>query len=176
MSQVQSNGGATGNSCQALSAMSAGAWCALALTEAPPLVKVTVTGQTPASGKVFMLNLDTGVVAQLVNSQVPAIQYGGAYAFSSMMWVAMATDNASARDTLGDVVLKEFFDTSGDGDVTGPLCQKVSVLDENGDAIAPTSGKSWRFAFDGTSVDEVLNSTVVERYGADTTVLTHKLQ
>lgn len=158
MGLIQSGGELTGAAASLLSAMSAGTWFQLSGID---YQLVTVSGQTPAAGKVFACRLSDGDVVQLDDTQRPAIQYSGTFSFVSIFQTCEMQGIAPAADTLGDVALGGFFDTGAPDGIMG---RKVEVFDGDGVVISPGVGNAWRLLFNATQVTAVATTTEVESY------------
>jgi hypothetical protein len=164
MSLIQSNGYLTGAAASLLSAMSAGTFFWLGGED---YQLVTVTGQSPAAGKVFAHRLRDGRVVQLDDTQRAGSQAVGAFAFVSVAAVILDEGNALAADTLGDLPAGALYDTGTTTTPNGQAARKiVEVQDGDGVPISAGGGNSWRLVLQGTAVEAVADSTVVESWGA----------
>lgn len=157
---IQSSGYRSGSATQQISEMAAGTWFSHMNED---YLKVTVSGQTPATGKYFVLRFSDATVIQLADSDFQAhIQHVGSYQSCLIQQPVVATGGDSAISTLGDIALGKFFDLL-DGDPGFGI--KLTVLDENGDPISPGTDCSWYLLFTGSEVVSAADSTGVESYG-----------
>lgn len=145
------------------SSMAAGTYCTAQGSGLGALsVKVTVTGQSPPSGKVWVLNLSSGQVNAVVDSGKPGVQYCGTHDHLVLSTTAPKTGGSAAACTLADIDANGLFD-SGSPDFD--MSVKVTVMGEDGNPVSAGSGNSWTYEFKGAAVVAVANTSAVESYG-----------
>lgn len=128
--------------------------------------RVTVAGKNPDSGFVFAHRLLDGAIVQMPSDGRPGTQYVGAFNFVNLR-VSCPKDNIpTAVDTIGELASGKFFDTGDGTSPPGRMGRTVTVFEVDGvTPIAPDAGKVWRLMFDGTEVEQVVDSTSIESYG-----------
>jgi hypothetical protein len=132
--------------------MAAGTFC----DQAPGHLKVTVTGQSPGTGKQFTLRLDSGDVDQAANADLPQVENLGDFDRVIVQHSHDATGNTTNVKNLSAASVGELFHASGN------LYMKVTPRDENNDPIAPSANKNWVWQCNGSAVTEMDDTTSVE--------------
>lgn len=125
-------------------------------------VKVTVTGHSPPTGKVWLLRLADGVVLPVDDTLKPEAQWVGAFSQVVLSTTVEKEGIAPAATTLAEIGVGGIYDTSPS---TGDACLKVTVQDADGNAISAGSGNSWGHALKGTVVASAADTTAIESYG-----------
>lgn len=127
---------------------------------------VTVAGVSPDAGYVFAHRLADGVVVQMPDTGRPGIQFVGAFSSVNLRVSCAADSIPTAADTIGGLASGRFFDTGSGTTPPGRMGRTVTVMGVDGvTPIAPDAGKVWRIMFDGSEVDQVVDSTAIESYG-----------
>jgi hypothetical protein len=122
-----------------------------------PICKVTVTGETPATGKLFYHDLTSGVICQRDETVSCREPYGSTLDKVVLRQEENCGGLSSLSGALSGCAVKDFFEYLGD------MYRVVDVKDENEASIAPGAGNVWVHQLTASAVTELADTTTVER-------------
>ncbi|OHD18822.1 MAG: hypothetical protein A2Y38_16465 [Spirochaetes bacterium GWB1_59_5] len=128
--------------------------------------RVTVAGQSPNAGYVFVHRLADGAIIQMPATERPVTQYVGALSSINLRVDCAVSGVPSAIATIGGLISGRFFDSGSGTTPLGRMGRVVTVMEVDGATlIMPDAGKVWRLMFYGTEVEQIVDTTEIESYG-----------